>query len=160
MDVIIVVAVLTLALFLLSMVHGRRFGLLGLALAAGSILSGIWSYDVGLIMSGVGVAYTPLSKAVIETCIALLPAGILLFHGDKYKTLLGRLTGSALFSFLAIAFLVPSMGYVLMPQGIGADIYGWLVDNRSAVIGLGMMLAVGDLFLTKPTYSRGKSRKH
>jgi hypothetical protein len=142
--------VIAAILFASSFITKRRFGLLGLALAAGSLLSGIWGYDAGLIASGVGVPSGPVTSAVILSLIILLPAGVLLFHGYTYKTLFGRVVGASLFTVLAFAFLIEPLGHILMVQGAGANIYNWLVNNRTFVIGLGLIVAVMDLFLTKP----------
>jgi hypothetical protein len=160
MEVVFVIIALLIVLFIVSFVHGRRFGLLGLALATGSLLSSIWSYDAGIIASGIGVPYSPLTKTAVASIITLFPAGVLLFHGDTYKSLIGRLTGAILFSILAVAFMIQPLEYVLMPQGVGADLYTFLIDNQNVIIGIGLIISIVDLFLTKPSHSREKGHKH
>jgi len=151
-------AVVFLLLFAGAYVTKRRFGLLGLALAAGSLLSSIWGYNAGLIASGLGVPSNALSVATISSLIVLSPAVVLLFHGYTYKLLVSRVIGSAMFAILAVAFLVEPLGHVLVLQGAGASIYQLVVDSRSAIIGIGLIIAVIDLFLTKPV--RDKKSKH
>ncbi len=158
MDVFIVYIVVAAVLFIGSFMAKRRFGLLGLAIAAGSILSGIWSYGVELMVGGVGLPSGPLTTAVVQSTIIILPAGVLLFHGYTYKTLFGRVIGAGLFAILATAFLIEPLGHVLMPHGLGANIYSWLVDNRDMIIGVGLTLAVLDLFTTKPIQLADKKR--
>lgn len=153
MQVLIVCVLIAAALFVAAFMTRRRFGLLGLALAAGSLLSGIWGYDAGLIASAVGIAVTPLSTAVILAIIVLLPAGLLMFHGYTYRGIIGRVVGAALFTLLALAFLIDPLGHILTLQGFGADVYTWLVNNKTAIIGGGLIIAVVDLFLTKPASS-------
>lgn len=160
MGVIIICLLIALILFISAFIARRRFGLLGLALAAGSLLSGIWGFDAGLVASGFGVPSGPLSSAIIFALIVLLPAGILLFHGYTYKTLIGRVVGASLFTILALAFLIEPLGHVLILQGYGADVYNWLVNNRTFIIGAGLIVAVVDLFLTKPVSSSDKKSKH
>jgi len=160
MDVIFIFIAIAALLFGSSFIHKRRFGLLGLALAAGSLLSSIWGYDVGLIASGLGIPSGPLTSAIILSLIILLPAGILLFHGYTYNNVIGRTIGAGLFTVLALAFLVEPLGHVLMPQGIGSDVYSWLTDNRTIIIGAGLTIAVIDLFLTKPPRLSDRRRKH
>ncbi len=138
----------------------RRFGLLGLALAAGSLLSGIWGYDIGLMVSGFGIPTTPISTAVIMSLIILLPAGVLLFHGYSYKNQIARIIGAGMFTLLALAFLIDPLGRILMPIGFGADVYNWLLVNRTLIIGSGLILAILDLFLTKPAHLSEKKSKH
>lgn len=161
MNVVLVFAVLAVVFFVSAFITRRRFGLLGLALAAGSILSGIWSYDAGLVVSSVGIFSSgPLTTAATLSAIVLLPAGILLFHGYTYKSLVGRIVGAALFTLLALAFLVEPLGYALTLEGVGADVYTWLVQNRQIIIGIGLAIAVVDLFFTRPAHMAEKKSKH
>ena len=160
MEVILIFIVITIALFISAFIMKRRFGLLGLALAAGSLLSGIWGYDAGLIAGSLGFPSTPLTAAIILSLIILLPAAVLLFHGYTYNTLVGRVFGAGLFSLLALAFLVEPLGHVLMPQGLGLDVYSWLTNNRTIIIGVGLTIAIIDLFLTKPAHLSYKQHKH
>lgn len=160
MQVVLICIIISVALFVAAFVAKRRFGLLGLALATGSLLSGIWGYDAGLVASGFGIPSGPLSSAIIFALIVLLPAGILLFHGYTYKTLISRVIGASLFTVLALAFLIEPLGHVLILQGYGADIYNWLANNRTFIIGAGLIVAVVDLFLTKPISSSDKKSKH
>lgn len=157
MQVIIICTLVTIGLFFAAFSSKRRFGLLGLALASGSLLSGIWGYDAELIASGLGIPSGPLTSAISLSIIVLLPAGLLLFHGYTYKTLIGRLVGSGLFTLLAIAFLIEPLGHVFVLQGLGANIYNTIVANRELIIGAGLIVAVVDIFLTKPVKS---SEKH
>lgn len=151
MNVVIVFGVIAVLLFSAAFVTRRRFGLLGLALAAGSILSTIWSYDAGLVVSAVGIVPPgTLTTAATLSLIVLLPAIILLFHGYTYKTLVGRIVGAALFTLLALAFLVQPLGGALRLDGMGANIYEQLVHYKEAIISICTVLAVVDLFLTKP----------
>lgn len=159
MEVILICATIAVLLFVAAFITRRRFGLLGLALAAGSLLSGIWGYDAGLIASGLGIPTGSLTTAIILAIIVLLPASVLLFHGSTYKTLIGRIVGAALFTLLASAFLIEPLGHVLMPQGMGADVYNWLSQNRMTIIGGGLIIAVVDLFLTKPAHLSEKRRR-
>lgn len=150
MTIVLVCIFIAAVLFASAFMARRRFGLLGLALAAGSLLSSIWGYDVGLVVSGLGVPSSQLTSAVVPSLIILLPAGALLFHGYTYKNLIGRIVGASLFTLLAFAFLIEPLGHVLVLQGTGAVVYSWLVGNRTIIIGLGMVIAVVDIFLTKP----------
>jgi hypothetical protein len=160
MDVIVLCLIVAVLLFVSAFITKRRFGLLGLALAAGSILSGIWGFDAGLEASAFGAPSGPLASAVVSCLIILLPAGILLFHGDKYKTLVGRLIGAGLFTVLALSFLIEPLSHAIMPQGFGSDVFKWIVDNRTTVIGAGLVAAIADLFLTKSPHFPSKHHKH
>ena len=151
MIVIIVFAVLAIALFTGAFLSRRRFGLLGLALTAGATLSQIWNYDAGLVVSSTGlVPDGPLTNAVALSLIVLLPAILLLFHGYTYKENFARVVGSLFFTILALAFLVEPIGFALPLEGAAADIYHWIVQYKEVIISIGVVLAVIDLFFTKP----------
>lgn len=151
MIVVAIFAALAVALFLGAFMSKRRFGLLGLALTAGATLSSIWSYDAGLVVSSTGlVPDGPLTNAIALSLIVLLPAIILLFHGYTYKENAARVIGSLLFMMLALAFLVEPIGFALPLQGVAADVYQWLVRYKEVIISVGVVLAIVDLFFTKP----------
>lgn len=151
MIVIGIFVALAAALFIGAFLSKRRFGLLGLALTAGATLSSIWSYDAGLVVSSTGlVPEGPLTNAIALSAIVLLPAVVLLFHGYTYKENAARVIGSILFTLLALAFLVEPIGFALPLEGVAADVYHWLVDHREVIISVGVVLAIVDLFFTKP----------
>lgn len=160
MDVLLVYSIVAAALFVAAYITRRRFGLLGLALACGSILSGIWGNDIIYAFSYSGAPTGPLAAAIILSGFTLLPAGVLLFHGYSYKSKLGRLIGAGLFTILAMAFLIEPLGHVLMLQGFGSQVYDWLLSNRETIIGIGLALAVLDMFLTKPAHIADRRRSH
>lgn len=160
METFIIPGLLAITLFIAAFVAKRRFGLLGLALAAGSLLSGIWGYDAGLIASAIGIPSSPLSSAVVLCIIVLLPAFLLLFHGYAYKTVIGRLIGASLFTVLAIAFLIEPISHILVLQGQSLSIYNYFISNRDLIIGAGLIVAVVDIFLTKPVQFTEKRHEH
>jgi hypothetical protein len=161
MNVVVVFAILAVVLFVGAYISKRRFGLLGLALAAGSILSTIWNYDAGLIVSAIGIIPEgPVTTAVTLSLIVVLPAILLLFHGYTYKHIIGRLVGAFLFTVLTLAFLVEPLGYVFTVEGSGSEAYMWLLNNKDVIISIGMIIAVVDLFFTKPAHLAEKRGRH
>lgn len=112
MNVVLVFAVIGLVLFLAAFFTKRRFGLLGLALSAGAILSTIWDDTAGLMVSATGwVPSGPLTDAVTLSLLVMLPPVVLLFHGTTYKSGFTRAVGAFLFAVLALAFLVMPLGH-------------------------------------------------
>jgi hypothetical protein len=161
MNVALAFTAVAALLFVAAFFAKRRFGLLGLALAAGSTLSTIWSFDAGLVIGSLGIFPPgPLTTAATLTIVVLLPAVVLLFHGYTYKSYIGRVIGALLFTALAMAFLVEPLGFALPLEGTGNDIYQWLVQYKGVIISIGMVIAVADLFLTKPARLGGRRRGH
>ena len=161
MNSTVVCVAIVVILFLAAFFTKRRFGMLGLALAAGSTLSTIWAEDAGYVASMVGIRQSPFSTSMILVAITLLPAVILFFHGNIYKRKISRAVGALLFAVLALAFLVEPLGHMLVLSGQGADVYKILSNNQTTIIGIGLILAVIDLFLTKPALNLAeKHHKH
>lgn len=153
---------IALLLFAGAFISKRRFGLLGLALTAGATISTIWDYTAGLVVSGTGlVPNGPITQAATQSLIVLLPAILLLFHGYSYKNIISRIIGSLLFAILALAFLVEPIGYALPLDGLGANIYHQIVNYKDVIISAGVVLAVVDIFFTKPAHlAEKKGKKH
>jgi len=160
MEVLVVFIVLAIIIFAASFVTGRRFGLLALALTAGSILSDIWGYEAGLVAGVFGIESSSFSTAIILMAITMLPAAILLFHGYAYKTKLGKLLGAGLFTVVALTFLVEPIGHILPVRGFGAEVYQFLSGKHDLIIGVGLIIAIVDLFLTKPAAIMERHAKH
>ncbi len=159
MLVIGVFAVLAVALFAGAFLSRRRFGLLGLALTAGATLSTIWSHEAGVVVASTGlVPDGPLTNAVTLSLIVLLPPVVLLFHGYSYKENAARVIGSLMFTLLALAFLVEPIGFALPLEGAAAGFYRWLVDSKDIIISIGIVLAIVDLFFTKPARNDSKKK--
>lgn len=157
---IITFAVLAIVLFVGAFISKRRFGLLGLALTAGATLSTIWSYNAGLVVSATGlVPEGVVTQAVAQSAVVLLPAILLLFHGYSYKNILSRIIGALLFTLLALAFLVEPIQYMMPLEGLGATVYSYLTQYKDVIISIGVILAVVDLFFTKPAHLAERSRK-
>jgi hypothetical protein len=160
MIVAVVFIGLALALFAGAFISKRRFGLLGLALTAGATLSTIWSYDAGLVIASTGlVPAGPMTNAIALSLVVLLPAIVLLFHGYRYKKLFSRIIGSLLFTILALAFLVEPIGFALPLEGTSAYLYSQAMEYKEVVISAGVVLAVIDLFFTKPAHVAEKGDK-
>lgn len=155
-----ILAGVAVGLFALAFISKRRFGLLGLALTAGATISTIWEYTAGIMVSSTGlVPDGPLTQAIVQSLIVLLPAIVLLFHGYSYRNLFSRLVGSLFFTVLALAFLVEPIGNALVLQGAGADIYRQLVNYKDVIISIGVILAITDIFFTKSVRALEKEGK-
>lgn len=157
---IIVFAGLAVLLFAGSFISKRRFGLLGLALTAGATLATIWSHEAGLVVVATGlVPDTVITQAATQALVVLLPAILLLFHGYAYKNLVSRIIGSLLFTVLALAFLVEPVGFALPLDGLGNTVYQTIKEYKDVIISVGVILAIVDLFFTKPAHLAEKSSK-
>lgn len=146
MNVAIVFIVVLILLFALAYVTKRRFGVLGLALAAGSMLSELWAELLTPLVRDAGlVVQNPPLITVVSVVLVLLPALFLLFSGPSYRSGFKRVFGAFLFAALAFALLVEPLGSALVLQGEGRAIYEFFAQNRVYIVTVGLILAVFDL---------------
>lgn len=160
MPAVIFLAGIGIALFTLAFITKRAFGVLGLALAAGSLISANFANIVVTLLQakGVTVEFMPLST-LVEAILVILPAILLLASGPSYNGMTLRVLGSFLFAVLALVFLLDPLGEVLRLEGPSLQTYNWFSLNQSIIIVVGLILAVADTLFVKA--SGGKmSKKH
>lgn len=157
MSAILILAILFGALFAMSYVAKRRFGVLGLALAAGSILNTTWATSLTpwLQSQGVSIVAPPLS-ALVATVLVLGPALLLLFGGPTYSSSPQRIIGSLAFAVLALMFLIQPIGVALIFDATSAGIYAAATESSNGIIAAGIVLALADLLMTRTPHRSGK----
>ena len=150
MNIVYIVLFVIIGLFVLAYWTRRRFGVLGLALCAGALLSSIWATQVtGYIHhAGLDMTSLPLSSAV-EAVLILLPAVLLLFSGPTYTKRLPRIIGAAAFSLLATALLLTPLGSSLSLDEMGKFYYDIFVENKSVIITVTIAYALFDILTIK-----------
>lgn len=146
MNVAIVFIIVLIILFALAYLTKRRFGALGLALAAGSMLSELWAAELTPLVRDAGlVVQNPPLITVVSVVLVLLPATFLLFSGPSYRDTHKRIIGAVLFAALAVALLVEPIGSALVLQGDGRALYGFFIDNQVYIVTVGLIIAIFDL---------------
>jgi hypothetical protein len=137
-------------LFATAFLTKRRFGVLGLALTAGAMLSTLWVGDLTPIIANAGIILVkPPLQSVVAAFLILLPALLLLASGSTYKSGRQRFVGAAAFAILAIALLLEPLGSALVIDGIGRSVYDFFTRYRTIIITICLVLAVLDLLMTK-----------
>ncbi|MDN5819513.1 MAG: hypothetical protein L0H36_01265 [bacterium] len=152
MSLSIIFVILLVAMFILSYLTKRRFGVLGLALAAGAMLSDLWAEKLTpyVAESGVVNLQTPPLAVLVAVLIVILPAILLLFlGGPTYKSKLLRFVGSAAFAILALALVVGPLDGTLALDGVSQQIYDFVFDNRVWIVTAGLIYAIWDLVITR-----------
>lgn len=150
MSFVVIFLGIVVALFAVVFFTRRRFGILGLALAAGAILSNLWVGDLTPIIAGAGVVVVkPPLESVIATGLTLLPAVILLASGPTHKGSIQRAVGAAAFAVLAVALLLEPLSVALVIDAAGKPLYDFFAQYRAIIITMCLIFAVGDILLTK-----------
>lgn len=150
MTFVIIFLLLIVALFAIAFMTKRRFGVLGLALAAGSILSTLWVGDLTPIIAQAGfVLVRPPLESVVAVMLTLLPALLLLTSGPSYVSSRQRVIGALLFAVLATVFMLESLGSALVIEGVGKQVFDFLTANRVIIITTCLVIAIFDLWVAK-----------
>ena len=150
MSFLVIFLCIIVLLFLAAYFTKRRFGVLGLALATGALLSTLWVGDLTPIIAQAGIILIkPPLQSVVSAGLILLPALLLLSSGPSYKSQIHRIIGSLAFAVLAIALLLEPLGSALVIDKVGQPVYEFFVDNRVVIITACLVLAIIDLFMTK-----------
>jgi hypothetical protein len=159
-SIIIGLLVLVVALFVGAFFSRRRFGILGLGLAAGAIISPIWGDTASYLVSSTGlVSEGPPVNIIAYSSLILLPAVLFMFHGYTYGHIVWRIAGSLLFTTLAVAFLIGPIGDAVTLTGPVGSVYGWLEANSELLITIGVALAVADILISRPAHKSEKKRR-
>lgn len=160
MNVALVFGIVLLLLFALAYFTKRRFGVLGLALAAGSMLSELWAAQLTPFVRDAGlIVQNPPLITIVSVVLVLLPAVFLLFSGPSYHDTFKRVIGALLFAALAFALLIEPLGSALVLQAEGRVLYEFFTDNRVYIVTAGLVIAVFDLLGTHTSRAH-KPAKH
>lgn len=159
MSAIIVIAALAFVLFALSYIAKRKFGILGLGLAAGAVISTYAANGIAPFMVSQGVAPGELPMVpLVEAALVLLPALILLVSGPKYDSKLLRVLGSLLFVVVALALVAESLASALVMDETSSAVFTAFMEFQPVIIIGGMILAVFDVMASR-SHSKAKSKK-
>ena len=161
MSSVVVFLIVMASLFALAFFTKRRFGVLGLALAAGAMLAGLWVGDLTPVIAQAGfVLVKPPLQSVVAASLTLLPAILLLFSGPTYKAMPQRVVGALAFAVLAMELLLDPLGSALVIEGAGKSVYDYMVAYKTLFITIGLVLAVLDVFMTRTPGHSKTSGKH
>lgn len=88
----------------------RRFGMLALGLAAGSVLSSIWSTEASYIVSSLNIVPSGSATSGFSILIVtLLPAVVLMFKGPKHRSMPVRIISSLAFALLGVSLTMTAI---------------------------------------------------
>lgn len=143
-------------LFIMAFASRRRFGVLGLGLTAGALLSATWTSVLTPFIEGQGISLSfPPLALIVQTLLILGPPLILLFTGPIYTVMWQRVLGALAFAVFGLAFMFSPLSTLVQLSGGGASI-AFLQPYIQYVIAVGVILAIIDMLFA----GFGKSKKH
>ena len=160
MNALFILVALLVALFALAYLTKRRFGVLGLALCAGSLLSASWATTLTPWVQSRGIDFvSPPLSAVVSALLILGPALLLLFSGPTYSGRLQRIAGAAAFAVLAFVFLLQPIGAAFVFNDSTSQLYNVVQQNSNLITVAGILAALGDILITR-TPHHGRKPVH
>jgi hypothetical protein len=146
--------------WVLAFVTKRRFGVLGLALAAGALLSSLWSQELIGIVNRSGLELASISTAgFISIVMVLAPAFLLLFSGPSYRNTRGRVVGAVLFAIFAAALIAEPLSSALVLDQAGRAVFDTVARYQVVIVTAGVLIALLDMLAVHTiSGSRSKSK--
>lgn len=150
-----------ISLFLLSYITKRRFGVLGLALCAGALLSQYFAGSAtGFIeANGVMLIAPPLST-VVAISLVFVPAFLLLFSGPKYSSKKAAFVSSIGFGLFGTVLALPALLHVVIFDPQGKAIFEFIQLYSTMFVTAGIAVAILDMMLIHGPKHGRKSKEH
>jgi len=146
---VIVSLVIALALFGLSFLSRRRFGVLGLALTAGALLASQMTKDLSRLISDNTIPVEPLSAiSAASIFLTLLPALILLLSGPSYKKRKQAIMGATAFTVMAMLLILGPLTSSMPPDRLMEPFVLWVAKYSSLLLAIGIAVAIVDAWMT------------
>lgn len=146
---LVIIGIILLGFFTLAYVTKRRFGVLGLGLAAGMLLAQHASKTLAefFVLNSVPVApFTPLVLATVV--LTLLPALLLLIGGPVYSKKLPTIIGAVGFGLLATLLVLGPLTMALPTEDATIrQLLAVIADYESGIITAAIAVAVVDTIL-------------
>lgn len=157
---VIVSLVVALALFAVAYVSRRRFGVLGLGLAAGALLADYMTKDLSKLISQNNVPVEPLSAlSAAAIFLILLPSVALFIKSPHYKKRNDAMAGAAQFTVLAMLLLLAPLTNSLPPDKLMQPFLNWVNTYQSGLLALMIGLAILDIWMIRPAPPPEETKK-
>lgn len=158
---LVVILVIAISLFTLAFLMKRRFGTLGLGLAAGALLSAQLTQDVSLLIEKNSIPVQPLSStAAASVALILLPAFVLLLSGPTYKSRTSAAIGALAFALMGTMLILGPLTTALPAlEPLVWDALEFIAEYQSVLIAAGVVGAVIDSWLTHSSKAKSKDKK-
>ncbi len=159
---LVLLAIIAGFLFSLAYMTRRRFGVLGLGLAAGTVLARSIAPPVADYFKQADLPVAPLSYDTAAVVIlSLLPALLLLAGGPVYGSKRATIIGGLLFAVLGTLLILGPLTTSLPTLDNGVrQVLVATADWQDYIIAGGIGIAVADMLLMRKTPAHDKKSKH
>lgn len=158
---LVILLVLAVSLFALAFFTRRRFGVLGLGLAAGLVLSNQLTKDVATFLQLGDFPVEPLShKSAAIVLLVLAPVVAMLVSGPKYSDKRAAVIGSTIFAVFGTVLLLAPLSMSLPLTDVSIQpVLSMIALNSPMIISAGIIAAIIDMMHDqgkKPFTKKGK----
>lgn len=162
--ILVVMGIVFASLFVLAFMTKRRFGVLAMALAAGTVLSTNAAQIVADYFDNHGVTFDPYdTDVVVMVMLTLAPALVMLVSGPTYHSKRAALIGAIAIGAMSVLLLLgPLVAMWPADNTSSRDLVAQLANWRSPLIMAGLVVAIIDTFAIHNVSprKRAKSDKH
>ncbi len=161
MPAVFVLAIIAAVFWGLAFFSRRRFGVLGMALAAGALLSLLWAGQMVGIVERSSITFASISVAgLVSVGLVLAPAALLLFSGPSYTNKHGRIAGATLFAVFATALVAEPLSSALILDAAGHSVFNTIEQYQAYIVTGGVILALLDMLAIHTTGGHVPKGKH
>lgn len=161
MTVIITFGSIMLVTFLAAFFAGRRFGVMALSLAVGSLLSSWWGGWLAGLLNNFGMAVPGIPSTILATLILLLlPLVATLISGPKYGKKHKKIISAVAISVLLMALLIVPLGGFIKMDASSLAIYRTLSGVWRYLATAGFVFGVADLLLMHNRVAKHLPKNH
>jgi hypothetical protein len=148
---LIIIIATFLVLFLMAFFTRRRFGLLGLGLAAGVLLNQLISPMLVGPVEGLHINFAPLTASGVLTIVmTILPSFLLLLTGPKQHGKIRRLITSLVYAVIATALIIiPITTAWPVADPMARNVLTLFTDIQLPILAFGIILALVDVLFTR-----------
>lgn len=161
---LVIIGIILVTLFSIAFFTRRRFGVLGLALAAGTVLSQYASGYVGNFLKNSGLAFGLIDYGVVASIVLIVsPALLLLAGGPTYRDKKAAIVGATGFALLGMFFVIGPLSTVVPTYDpLVRDTLVVMAALQNYVIIAALVFALIDTFMIHGTIGRRyhKDKKH
>ena len=146
----LIIAIIAAVLFVVTFVTKRRYGVMALGLAAGTVLASAWAVNLAAELSQDGLTIPGIGSLSLAAALLIVaPALLLSIGGPAYKKHLQSVIAAAA---VAILGALLCLGFVSLDAGSKVGALGGLTQfastNQPSLVAIGVAIAVIDMVLT------------
>jgi hypothetical protein len=153
---LVVIIAITVILFMIAFVTQRRFGVLGLSLAAGAVLAQYASGYLGDALKNYELTLPGMSyESLASILLIMTPSLVLLAGGPTYRTRRAAIIGATGFALLGLFFVLGPLSSVLPTDNpIVRDTLTIMARLQNYVIIAALVFALIDTYMVHGAVGR------